>query len=106
MYKKMFVVILLCFLFLFLFLHITNFIENKKNFDKIKYFSEGEGNIENWMSPNLISKNFNIKKKEIDTLFDKELSKKDTRLPLKDICSKSKVDCEDIVKELNSKKIK
>ena len=107
--KKIIKIFLLIFLVLiigsFIFIKTTNIIHNTKLLDKHKDYLDlpkHEQKIEEWMTIQFISKNFDIGKKDIKKYLNKSDFKiRDKQKSLSKLCEKNEIDCKKLIQNLN-----
>ncbi len=102
--RNIILIAVLVLLIFFLVFKVNNFLSHKDQFFKMKDIIAKDGKnvkIEDWMSPNMIEKNFKITNKDFESIFGKKISKTDMREPLTDLCNSEDLDCAEVVSRLN-----
>lgn len=87
-----------------LILSISSFFQN---FDNQRELNDFKNNVENkeiqeWMTLQFISREFEIDKKYIEEILKFKPNNRDSRIPLKKLCEIKKLNCEEIILNLNN----
>ena len=87
-----------------LLLSISSFFQNFDNQRELNKFKNNieDREVQEWMSLQFISREFKINRKEVDTILGFKPNNRDSRIPLEKLCESRKLDCEEIILELNN----
>lgn len=78
----------------------TNYQTFKENKNYFK--TNPDLKVEDWMNPMSILRHFNISEADLFTALGIPKTESNLRTPLREICKKQKVDCNELIKRINS----